>query len=239
MSNETRVLNYYNEWAGKGVNPDNGTSVHQTTYGMYLQRAPNQWIVRWHDKDDPEGRRWDIMAFMLGLTQPPLTTNEEKSESYWKSYAQQMRKELTDTQRELADLKEAYNGLCEAHAEAAGKLAGASTFDLNVETGKMYAVFGLSRDRGLEIYNACAEVVLSDLRLFKFSKYIQRVWDLAGCSSEAERLYANFMYGKMAFGHASTPMNAAQIETYRLEFKEYGNKTSAAEYDDTHDYQNN
>lgn len=123
MSNETRVLNYYNEWAGKGVNPDNGTSVHQTTYGMYLQRAPNQWIVRWHDKDDPEGRRWDIMAFILGLTHPPLTTNEDKSDLFWKQYAQQMRKELTDTQRELADLKSAYSGLCEAHAEAAEKLA--------------------------------------------------------------------------------------------------------------------
>lgn len=119
MSNETRVLNYYNEWAGKGVNPDNGTSVHQTTYGMYLQRAPNQWIVRWHDKDDPEGRRWDIMAFILGLTPTAATP---KIDYQWKSYAQQMRKELTDTQRELADLKEAYNGLCEAHKEVVYKL---------------------------------------------------------------------------------------------------------------------
>lgn len=234
MSNKEKVLAYYYKWTGKGINPDNNASVTQSTYGTEVRINGNKWMTTWNDEEDAGGRQWDIVASILQI--PAYTP---RVIDQWKSYAQQMRKELTDTQRELADLKEAYNGLCEAHAEAAEKLAGASTFDLNVETGKMYAVFGLSRDRGLEIYNACAEVVLADLRLFKVSKYIQVVWDSAKCSSEAERLYANFMYGRMAFGHASTPMNAAQIETFRLEFKEYGNKTSAAEYDDSHDYQNN
>lgn len=45
--------------------------------------------------------------------------SNDKTEDFWKQYAQQMRKELTDTQQELADLKAAYNGLCEAHKELA------------------------------------------------------------------------------------------------------------------------
>ena len=235
MNNKETVREYAAQWTNKGKNPNNGCSLRQSTYGCNYAKGDNSFHVRWDEEDDTI---WAMMACMLGLNQPAAAV-PSKIDDYWKSYAKQTRGDLTRVEQELANQKAAYNALCEVHKEMVEKVVNPTTFDLNIETGKSYAVFGLSRDRGFAIYNACAEVVLGNYRFFKIAAYIQKVWELSGCSSEAERLYANYIYGWMGFGYSSTPMNAAQIESYRLEFKEYGNKTSAAEYDDSHDYEDN
>lgn len=119
MSNKEKVRAYAAQWINKGKNPDNGCVLRQSTYGCNYLKEGNSFHVRWGEEDDTI---WAMVACMLGLDQPAAAA-PSKIDDQWKMYAQQLRKELTDTQQELANEKAAYNGLCEAHKELVEKLA--------------------------------------------------------------------------------------------------------------------
>lgn len=126
MNNKERVLAYYNKWANKATNPVNGVRVVQegktlesfgvvvVMDGLGCQFRHNPWHYNYDDVF------WDRLVLLLRLDQPAAAVPSKEAD-YWKSYAKQTRGEKTKVEQELADLKAAYNGLCEVHAELAGK----------------------------------------------------------------------------------------------------------------------
>lgn len=162
MSNKEKVRAYYNKWGSEGRNEDNGCTIQP--YSMSQDGFFNVWFGGrhiWQIHPDSHDAEYDMVARVLGVDQP-AAAGPSKSDDYWKSYAKQLRGELTAAQRELADQKAAYNGLCEAHKELAEQHA------------KSVPVLMLRQDFEAGLWNHSTAFVKEAMRVFNEAIYKNR-----------------------------------------------------------------
>ncbi len=80
----------------------------------------------------------------------------------------------------------------------------------------IHGMMGVSNERGLLIYNKCAEVTLSGEQLMDIRLYLQPIMDI--CETDGERMYACYTFAEMFFGFASARKTQGQIDTARCQF---------------------